>query len=547
MLAALQSSAAVPRRPFLRHVVVFIGFLCLAAAITYPQILGAGNAVPFHTDPYFSMWRLGWVAHQLPRDPRHLFEANIFYPEHDTLAYSDAMLLPATVLAPLFWVGVGPVAIYNGALFTALTLSGFTAFLLAGRVTGSTVGGLVAGVIFAFAPYRFDHYMHLELQIVFWLPLALIAIHRVVTEPRIWNGLLLGGAIAAQALSSMYAGIFFVTYCVVFIPLLALAGPTPPWWRLIRSVAAGAALTLAIMIPYSLAYLGAVRTVGTRTIGNVEYYSASLANYLAAPPANRLYGSVTARYGASELYLFPGITAVLLAALGVWRGAGRVRFAYASGLILVFDLSRGVHGLTYPLFFTYFPPFWALRSAARIGILVNLSIAVLSAYGAAWLLPKIRSHGLRIAAATVIVTALVAEYASAPAPARAPGPAAVDRWLARQSPVVVLQLPMTLDWLYMYQGIAHAQKMLNGYSGFPPASYYATRDAMRSFPDDSSIAYLQARNVDYVIVRGEHYSGEDKAALVAKIENRRDVSLVARFPQGGSEDSVFAVMKPGQR
>jgi len=509
--------------------------------------MGAGNAVPFHSDPYFSMWRLGWVARQLPRDPRHLFEANIFYPEHDTLAYSDAMLLPGTVLAPLFWVGLHPVAIYNGALFAALTLSGFTAFLLARRVTGSAVGGVVAGVIFAFAPYRFDHYMHLELQIVFWLPLALIAIHRVVTEPRIWNGLLLGGAIAAQALSSMYAAIFFVTYCVVFIPLLALADPTRPWWRLIRSVAAGAALTLAIVIPYSLAYTGAVQTVGTRTIGDVGYYSASLANYLAAPPENRLYGSVTARYGASELYLFPGITAVLLAALGVWRGAGRARLAYAAGLILVFELSRGIHGLTYPLLFMYLPPFWALRSAARIGILVNLSIAVLSAFGAAWLIPKLRSQAWRATVAIALVAALVVEYASAPAPARAPAPAAVDRWLARQPPVVVVQLPMTRDWLYMYQGIAHAQKMLNGYSGFPPASYYATRDAMRSFPDDSSIAYLQARNVEYVIVRGEQYPAEDRAVLVAKIETRRDVSLVARFPQDGSEDSVFAVLKPGRR
>jgi len=537
----------VPRRPFLRHVVVFIGFLCLAAAITYPQIVGAGNALPFHSDPYFSMWRLGWVAHQLPRDPRALFEANIFYPEHDTLAYSDAMLLPATVLAPLFWVGVDPVAIYNGALFAALTLSGFTAFLLATRLSGSEVGGLVAGVIFAFAPYHIDHYLHFELQMVFWIPLALSAVHHLIAEARIRDGVLLGAAVAAQTLSCMYAAVFFVTYCALFIPLLASVGTARASLRLVAPLIIAAALALAIAAPYSLAYARAERTVGTRSLDDVAHYSASFVNYIAAPPSNRLYGSLSARFGSDELYLFPGIVAVLLAALGVLRGHGRARLAYAGGLVLAFEMSRGVNGLTYPLLFQHVPPFQAFRSAARIGILVNLSIAVLSAYGTAWLLPRIRSHGWRLTAAAVIVTALVAEYASAPAAALAPRPAAVDRWLARQPPVVVVQLPMTRDWLYMYQGIAHAQKMLNGYSGFPPASYYATRDAMRSFPDDSSIAYLQARNVDYVIVRGEQYPAEDRAALVAKIENRRDVSLVARFPQDGSEDSVFAVLKPGRR
>ena len=37
-------------------------------------------------DPLFSIWRIAWVAHQLPRDPVHLYDANIFWPERYTLA-----------------------------------------------------------------------------------------------------------------------------------------------------------------------------------------------------------------------------------------------------------------------------------------------------------------------------------------------------------------------------------------------------------------------------------------------------------------------------
>ena len=38
-----------------------------------------------------------------------------------------------------------------------------------------------------------------------------------------------------------------------------------------------------------------------------------------------------------------------------------------------------------------------------------------------------------------------------------------------------------LNWLYMDEGLSHRQKMLNGYSGYVPASYYAMIDSMRSF------------------------------------------------------------------
>jgi hypothetical protein len=116
-------------------------------------------------------------------------------------------------LAPLFWARINPVAIYNGALFAALALSGFTMFLLASRLTGDITAGIMAGVVYAFAPYRFSHYMHLELQLVFWLPLGLLLIHRIVTDGRIRDGVWLGAVVTAQALSSVYAAMFFDLPC----------------------------------------------------------------------------------------------------------------------------------------------------------------------------------------------------------------------------------------------------------------------------------------------------------------------------------------------
>ena len=137
-------------------------FAALTAGMTWPQARRPG-LVSDLGDPLLSIWRLAWVADQVVRDPVHLFDANIFYPERHTLAYSDAMLVPALAAAPLFWAGLHPVHIYTLVLLAAFALSDAAMCALVGSLTGSRGAGVVAGILFAFCPYRFDHYSHLEL------------------------------------------------------------------------------------------------------------------------------------------------------------------------------------------------------------------------------------------------------------------------------------------------------------------------------------------------------------------------------------------------
>ena len=64
-------------------------FTVLTAVMTYPQVLHMTDGVHDPGDPLMVTWVLGWVAHQLPRAPAHIFDANIFFPERNTLAYSE--------------------------------------------------------------------------------------------------------------------------------------------------------------------------------------------------------------------------------------------------------------------------------------------------------------------------------------------------------------------------------------------------------------------------------------------------------------------------
>ena len=71
-------------------------------------------SVPDAGDPLFSIWRIGWVTHQIFSDPWRLFGANIFYPERLTLTFSDPMILPALMSMPFAAQGLQPASSMPG-------------------------------------------------------------------------------------------------------------------------------------------------------------------------------------------------------------------------------------------------------------------------------------------------------------------------------------------------------------------------------------------------------------------------------------------------
>src|SRR6185503_18739166 len=148
-------SPAVSTRRFLAASLVL--FSLLTAIMTYPQILHMRDGVHDDGDPMMVTWVLAWVAHQLPRAPAHLFDANIFYPERNTLAFSETLLVPGLIVAPLHWLGVGPILIYNLVFLSGFAISGVGVALLVRRLTGNAGAAILAGLVFAFPPYRIDH------------------------------------------------------------------------------------------------------------------------------------------------------------------------------------------------------------------------------------------------------------------------------------------------------------------------------------------------------------------------------------------------------
>ena len=108
-------------------------------------------------------------------------------------------------------------------LLAGIVLSAAGIFMLAVHLTGSRAAGVTAGIIFAFVPYRFDHYMHMELQWTVWVPWAFWSLHRAFeTGSRRYAGMM-GAFVALQFMSSIYYGVFLATL-LALCALLLLCG-----------------------------------------------------------------------------------------------------------------------------------------------------------------------------------------------------------------------------------------------------------------------------------------------------------------------------------
>ena len=509
--------------------------------MTWPLGRVSDVILPASDDAYFSIWRLAWIAHQLPQDPLHVFDANIFHPASGTLALSDAMLLVGVLGLPLFKAGVNPAIIHNQLIVLAMVASMICAFALARRLAKSDPAAWLAAIIFGLAPYRMAHIGHLELQWTMWMPLAMLLLHRVIEKPAPWRGILLGASLGAQALSSIYYGVFLG--CYLGVAFLALVPFERTKGRIAYATAFAIVPLLLVASIYGPPYSRTRSQMGERSAEEVATYSAVPADYLRVPQENVLRGSRNAGEAPDERSLYPGAIAIGFALLALVPPMSRIALTYLALAIFAADLSLGTHGLLFPLLQNTISVTTSLRAPARFGVLVLLSLAVLAAVGAA----RAYQRWPKAAPAMSVVLTLVclAEYWSTPIGVREydPRPSEVHAWLAAQAPgTVIVELPTpTLDTLWLHEpayalaSINHWQPLVNGYSAFPPGQYSRIITELRTFPDRDAIIALREAKVSYILINRGLYTPDQFDRLQAAVDESTRLWPVRSFGTGRDE------------
>jgi hypothetical protein len=192
--------------------------------------------------------------------------------------------------------------------------------------------------------------------------------------------------------------------------------------------------------------------------------------------------------------------------------------------------------MPYYYLYKYLPGFASMRVASRFGLLVLLSLSILSGFGAHRILTRLNDRTKTICTIIIVSIVLIETFPTfadrgmithtIPVGGDIPE---VYNWLADQPDnTSVLELPVKnilFNSQYMYYSTYHWKKMVNGYSGFLPSNYNEVVNIMNGFPSTESIDLIREYNVTYIIVHSDYVKTTEWNIQKSKIDNCSDVSL----------------------
>lgn len=532
--------------------------LATALLLIWPTPLHLVDQIPMGSESVptvarLNLWTLGWNGERLRQGFAAYWEAPIFHPAGGAFAFSDPQPLTA-IPAALLW-HASPALAYNLTLIAYLALNGWTAFnLVRGRGYPAPVG-LAAGLIIQALPFLTNERGVLQLQPLFAPLWAVHALWTLIDHPTPKRAAILTASLAVTLLTSEYFSLY-----LAFITIFGLASR----WRAVRrrqtwiqlGIAGG--LALALTAPITIPQYRHLQAMGfSRSESTLRQTSAQPIDYLRPSTRLRLAQGFPDFDAGSGQRLFPGALLSLMATAGVSLGlrsrSSRAWAAYLAlialaGLALSFGprlrlagwspflaLHRGLPGLNW----TRSPFRFALLTQMALGL---SSAEVLSALyrRKRWLLPLLT--GL------TLIEFMPLPERMTPVPEASPGwaTAAEAAGLEVLAHVPWASGPKAAEFadttLWMVQSLGTGIKMVNGYSGFFPATNAQLRGLLEDFPHPGALRALEAMGVEGVVV---HKGGEnegDERRLRAFVEAGRMVLL-----QSSTEASLYGLPRAALR
>ena len=526
-------------------------FAALTCVWSWPLATQIASRVAFDPgDPMLNTWILWWNSQAVPFTERW-WSPPIFYPMPGALALSEHLAGISLFTTPLLLAGATPALAYNAALLLSGTLSGFFAYLLVRRLTGSEAASICAGVAYAFAPFRAGQISHLQVLTSQWMPLMLLALHAYIEGGgRKWLAVF-GLAWIIQSLSNGYYLLFMPPLIVLWLLWFTIARR-----RVQAALNILAAWTVAsvALLPVLLKYRRIHQSFGFfRTRGEIEMFSAHPTSLLNPPPMLALWPE--RHVPVVEDFLFPGLTVLLVIAGGLLMILRRRQLApfplhtlwfYIAGAVLMVAMTlgpaaaeSGVAGWVKPYqWLMALPGFDGIRVPARFGMLMALCLSIACGLAVTTLLPARRS--MRALVVGLVLAGLFADGAIEQLTGSMP-PGRVE--LPDVPAGAVLELPPDdtgVNVGAMFRSIHHRMPLINGYSGYIPAHYGILGQSLRRGDVSAVVELARGRNLLLLVAERNDPAG-DFRRLVESIPG------IQRLELSGAGWSYLLPAQPRER
>jgi hypothetical protein len=323
----IQSSTRAPHR-VLSWPWVAVLLLVLSVGMHADLVRQLSAALPSDLgDPLLSTWILWWNTQQIPFTDAY-WNAPAFAPMTRALALSETLLGLTWLTTPLQWLGASPVAAYNILFVLTPVLNGLCGYWLCLVLTARRDAALVGAVAMAFSPYRATQLSHIQTEAIFFMPLALGALHRYwTTGDRRWLALF-SAATALNALVCGYFLLFFAIFVAIAVTWLTLS--TRDVRKLGATLAASAIAVLAIS-PVIVTFQSVRDELGlSRGLPEIEQFSADASSLLLGS-AHLVAWPIATPPDRPDLAAYPGLVIVFVIVAGaVIASRGRITSAIAA-------------------------------------------------------------------------------------------------------------------------------------------------------------------------------------------------------------------------
>lgn len=535
------------------------------------KLLGTALFAP---DPILNAGILEWGYRSLWSPARHIFEWNAGFPLHDSLAVTENLIGWQLFYTPLRFVG-GPVAAYNLSIVISFVLSGLGALLLARRLGADRCGAVLAGFIFAFAPFHLNHVIHIQTMAVFYCPFVLYFLDRYLSKASPGSAAALVAAYVLAALSSLYFGLFLLALILAYAIFGWTLGRHRFGFRTLEGLLAAGLVSGAILFPAVLPYLRFGSEHGyEHTTGTVVRFSLEALALFKVPYwlAFWSHGPFPRRHDWSPA--FPGLVASFLAFFFLLKRSaekepGRVKMMLsllcAAGFLLALGPVLKIHAYD-PIWSTHWIPlpgkifllFSAVRWPMRILLLSVLFGGILAGLGFSQLTERLRPK-YRLAAASLALVLLFLEYrpqSSYAALSRSlPAPLAVSEaypFLEQEANsggvVEVPDFDTDGDHIpyrarYVYGSAGHLRRVVAYHGSVLPPLLDNLLAAAESLPSEPSRRFLTVWGVTRLVVHRE-------APFVDLTPQRREALVAAGYHVlfESAHTTVFALeaLRPGR-
>jgi hypothetical protein len=563
------------------ELLVLCAFTLATVPLTYPLAWHLRDSLPGFppVDNFHYLWELWYPAHaifDLHSSP--FLDPKIFSPFGFDLIRSQDMS-PATVLlfAPLTRA-VGEVVAYNLIVLMSFPLTAFGTYLLARELWGNRLAAFVAGTAVGFCTYRVSHALgHLSLVTTQWIPFFLLYVERTIKRPTLRHGLLTGVFYGLSALVSWYyavgSAVSALLYVAVRLRRTDLNQPKP----FLRASAAAVIVALLMVTPFALLYINRVTSgeMANRPPVQQQTFAASVADFVIPPASHPVWGRWISRHWRSgangqwpaEWQIYLGTALLALALFGVCvdrtrptaallvMGFGMFLLALGPSLQLTHRSIGDAAGAEDPWsiglpvrVLSLVPPFSLLRGWSRMGIFVEIAVALLAARGVIGLFARVprrftaHSAVWRVAVTAVVVTLTVVDTLAVPYQRSSVTARAVDRWLAAEpGDFATIEYPV-IEHGYsgpaMYRRRITGKRTVLGYGSYPPnEEFWPT---LSRFPSDDTLDLLLWWDVKYVLVDESLYRSGAEFWGVRHTWNtlRAEITRTRRLVDHGVFDGV---------